>query len=145
LGKPRFYGELNMSDEFESINSRIPDLNAAILQRLSQKQPATSTAPGTFDPYKAMLKKKEEETAPIDPSSVKKWPDEDTKKLEDYCAKMGVIGFSTRMNPIAALAYLKQQLGDDYTGVPLEERVPNGYGPVNPYSKAISKKQILHG
>jgi hypothetical protein len=51
-----------------------------------------------------MLKKKEEEIAPIDPSSVKKWPDEDTKRLEDYCAKMGIIGFGTKMNPISALA-----------------------------------------
>lgn len=131
-----------MSEEFELINSKIPDLQSAIAQRISKTpQPVNNT----FDPYKAMVKKKEEEIAPIDPASIKKWPDEDTKKLEDYCAKMGIIGFSTRMNPIAALAYLKQQLGDDYTGVPLEERIPAGYNKNNTYSQTITKRQILHG
>ena len=48
----------------------------------------------------------------------------------------------------------KKQLGDDYTNVPLEERVPVGYekrgitsgcGSNYPYTDPVNKKQILHG
>ena len=145
-----------MADEFESLNSRIPDFSAALSQRIAQKQgtttPATPTPP--VDPYQLMLKRKEAETAPIDPATVKQWPEKDVKALQDYCERMGIVGFSCgRMHPIAALSMLKNQLGDDYSNVPLEERGPagyeklgnSGYGPNYPYSQAIQKKQILHG
>ena len=145
-----------MADEFENLSSRIPDFSAAIAQRVSQKQGTTTTPTPTpsFDPYQAMLKRKEAETAPIDPATIKQWPEEDVKRLQDYCERMGIVGFSCgRMHPIAALAFLKEKFGGDYTDVPLEERVPSGYeklgaegyGPSYPYSKAIQKKQILHG
>lgn len=145
-------------DEFESINSRMPDLASALAARIVARQ-NTSTSnnvpPGSFDPYQAMLKKKESETAPIDPSTIRTWPNDAVQKLENYCNRMGIVGFSSgRMHPLASLAMLKQQYGDDYTNVPLEERVPAGYekqGTVSsfnanyPYLQAIGKKQILHG
>lgn len=149
-----------MSDEFESINSRMPDLSSVLTQRIMAKKAdasGTNLPPaGTFDPYTALLNRKKAETAEIDPSAVKKsWPDESVKKLEDYCNKMGITGYSCGvMNPIAALALLKKQFGEDYTDVPLSERCPAGYEPIGtpskynsnfPYSQAINKKQILHG
>ena len=57
------------------------------------------------------------------------------------------MGVSSRLNPKLALMQLKRQVGD-YGGVPLEERVPEGYekigtpnkyGPNYPYSSAIAK------
>lgn len=145
-----------MSDTFEDIGSRMPDMASVLAQRIASRnaEAGTPPAPGTFDPYQAMLKKKDGETAPIDPTTIQKWPEEDVKKLEDYCQKVGIVGFNSgRMHPIAALAMLKQQFGD-YSGTPLEERIPSGYekmgtkptyGPNYPYSAAVQKKQILHG
>lgn len=144
-----------MSDEFESINSRMPDLQSVLMNRIAAQKAQTSAAPapGTFDPYHAMLKKKEQETAPIDPSTIQKWPSEDTQKLEDFCKKVGIVGFNCgRMHPIAALAMLKKQFGD-FAGTPLEERVPEGYqklgsnpanNPSYPYSQAVNQRRILH-
>ena len=148
-----------MADEFESINSRIPDLQSALAARIAAKAGDVDTSnppPGTVDPYKLMLQKKRQmDTGDIDPGTIVRWPEEATKQLQDYCTKMGIVGFNSgRMHPLAALAALKKQLGDDYTGVPLEERVPagyekrgtpSGYGPNYPYSEAIRKKQVLHG
>ena len=42
---------------------------------------------------------------PIDPSTIKQWPDDAVKQLQDYCERMGIIGFNSgRMHPLAALA-----------------------------------------
>ena len=119
---------------------------------------SVSTAPtpaGAIDPYQLMLQKKKEEVKEVLPPDAPKWPEADVKTLQDYCTKMGIVGFNSgRMPPIAALALLKKEFGDDYTGVPLEDRVPEGYerrgtisshNPNYPYSQAIVKKQILHG
>lgn len=145
-----------MNDEFESLNSRIPDFNSAIVQRLQSKNTNSSLPPpGTVDPYKLMLQKKRQvETGDIPPESIVKWPDEDVKALKDYCTKMGIYGYSTRLHPKIALAQLKKEFGDDYTGIPLDERIPSGYerlgnkqsyNPNNTYSDVMRKKQILHG
>ncbi len=146
-----------MNDEFENINSRIPDLGTALVQRIAAKTGTTTTPPpGTFDPYELLVKKKNAtDTGEIDQSTVVKWPEEDLKKLQDYCAKIGVVGFNCgRMHPLAAMALLKKQFGEDYTGVPLEERCPPGYEKIGtrspyssnfPYTEAMKKKQILHG
>jgi hypothetical protein len=143
-----------MSEEFREL----PDIASMLAQKIATRQAeqsGTTPAPGTFDPYQAMLKKKQSETSPVDPSTVKSWPEEDVKALQDYCQKMGIVGFSSgRMSPIAALAMLKQRFGEDFSGTPLEERVPAGYekmgtkpqyGPNYPYSEALRKKQIIHG
>ena len=149
-----------MSEEFESINSRLPDLSAALAQRIAARQAemnGTTLPPtGIIDPYQALLqKKKSTELGEVAPINVIKWPEADVKKLQDYCTKMGIVGFNSgRMPPLAALAHLKKQFGDDYTDVPLENRVPegyekkgtlSGYGPNYPYTEAMRRKQILHG
>jgi len=148
-----------MSEEFEDIGSRMPDMASVLAQRIAARNSGQSDAPlpapGTFDPYEALIRKKQGETQPPDPSTIQKWPDEDVNKLQTYCQKMGIIGFNSgKMNPIAALALLKQQLGDDFSNTPLEDRIPegyekigtkSGYGPNYPYGEAMKKKQILHG
>jgi hypothetical protein len=146
VGKSRRHGI--MSDEYENISSRMPDMNAMLAKRIAQKQGTVSTIP--TDPYQILLKKKESENAPIDPNTIKKWPDVDMKRLEDYCQRMGIIGFNPgKMHPMAALRMLTQQYGEDFSGVPLEERIPAGYQklgtPGEGYSSAGPKKQILHG
>jgi len=143
-----------MSEEFR----QLPDMASMLAQRIAMKKAdgnGATPAPGTFDPYQAMLKKKSGETQPVDPSTVQTWPEEDIKKLQEYCQKMGIVGFSSgRMSPIAALAMLKQKFGEDFSNVPIQERVPQGYekmgtkstyGPNYPYEEAMRRKQILHG
>jgi hypothetical protein len=139
-----------MSEEF----STMPNMDMLLAQRIADKTGAQTKSEGGFDPYKSLLKKKTEEMTPIDPETIQKWPEEQTKELETYCQKVGIVGFNSgKMPPIVALAMLKRQFGD-YTGVPLEERLPPGYekvgtksnyGPNYPYSKAMQNKQILHG
>ena len=145
-----------MNDEFESINNRIPDLSSALARRIAAKtgQTSTNSPIGTMDPYQLLLAKKRGETVPIKSDDIVKYPEADVQKLQDYCAKMGIIGFNSKLPPIVALGMLKKQLGDDYTNVPLEKRVPegytiagtpSGYGPNYPYSQEMTKKQILLG
>ncbi len=137
-----------MSDEFPDISSRLPSMEAALASRISARQGTSATLPpGVYDPYQAILDRKNGKTPePVVPESVK-WPEEDVQRLEDYCKKVGVVGFNCgKMHPIAALAMLKRQVGD-FSNTPLEERVPEGYqklGTRVPYGDAI-KKQILHG
>lgn len=149
-----------MSDNYDSypdISNKLPDFGSVLAQRIVNKNSdsVTSAPAGTFDPYKELIKKKQSETAEIDPSTIKKWPDADVKKLQDYCEGMGIPAVNSgRMHPIAMLALLKQQYGDCYKNVPLEERIPIGYEKIGthsgtggsyPYTDAIRKKQILHG
>lgn len=146
-----------MSDEFQDISSRLPDIGIALAQRIAARNANVEGAlppPVTVDPYKLMMGRKNGETNEIDPTTIQKWPDADVKRLQDYCTKVGVIGFNPgRMPPMVALAMLKQQFGE-FADVPLEERVPDGYekrgtpsgyGPNYPYSQAMNKKQVLHG
>ncbi len=133
-----------MSDE--NVNS-IPEFDfiSILQQRLAQKassQPTgqSSTGKATIDPYQMMLKRRDS-NAQEATSPVQTWPEEDIKKLEDFCRKMGIVGFNCgNMSPLSALAFLKQKLGvmDD---TPKSE----GYGPNYPYTEAMRKKQLLHG
>lgn len=146
-----------MSEEFESLNSKIPDFASVLAARTAAAKAAVdgNPPPGTVDPYQLMLKKKRQmDAGDFEPGPVVRWPEEDVQALKDYCMKMGIYGFNTKMNPKLALAQLKQQFGDDYTGIPIEERVPEGYekigtkptyGPNNRYGDAMLKKQIIHG
>ncbi len=64
----------------------------------------------------------------------KVWPERDVEALEDFCRKYGIVGYNCgRMNPIAAIAMLKQKLG--ITDTSLKE--------ITPYSNAINNKKIL--
>jgi hypothetical protein len=146
-------------DEYPTLNSRLPDMSSALAQRITAKQgtmAGVNPPPGTVDPYKLMLQRKNNtEASDIDPGKIVRWPEADVQKLQDYCMKMGIYGFNSgRMHPLVALSQLKKQFGDDYTDVPLEQRVPegyekkgtlSGYGPNYPYSQAMKQKQIIHG
>lgn len=141
-------------DNFELLNSRMPDLMSALHQRITSKKSETAIPTGGFDPYKMMVKRKEAETAPIDPSTIRsQWPSEDVKALEDYCQRVGIIGFGSGLNPKVALSMLKKQFGD-YSDTSLEERIPpgmekcgthSGNGANFPYTVPSVKKQILLG
>lgn len=149
-----------MNNEYEDLGSKIPDFGSVLVKRITDNKTngnnnnSNMLPPvGTVDPYQLMLKQKRKmESGNIDPESVVKWPEEAVKQLEDYCKKMGIYGFKSALHPLVALSQLKKQYGEDYTGVPLNERVPAGYeplgtpsyGPNNTYSE-VMKKQILHG
>ncbi len=147
----------NMEEQFETLNSRMPDMASVIAQRIAAKTGTSgaSAPPGTVDPYKLMVNRKNSsESNIIDTSKIVTWPENDVKLLQDYCTKMGIVGFNSgRTPPLVALSLLKKQLGDDYTNISLEERVPvgyeklgsSGYGSNYPYTDSINKKQILHG
>jgi hypothetical protein len=132
-----------MSEEIQ--RSKIPEFDAMVIlqQRLAQKGSSNSSpSKGEFDPYQMMVKKKEVNAGNIaDDTPTQSWPEEDIKKLEDFCKKMGIIGFNCgKMSPLAALAFLKQKLG-----ILDETPKSEGYGPNYPYTEAIKKKMLLHG
>ncbi len=145
-----------MSEEYP----QLPDIGQVLQQRIAARaNPGALPSPGTVDPYEVMLqRKKQAESGIVAPITepVQQWPEEDVKALEDYCKRMGIMGFATKMNPKIALMQLKQKMGD-YSGVPLEDRIPEGYekigtkntySPDYPYSSAIKpaeKKQVIHG
>ena len=133
-------------------HSKMPDFGQ-FLQKGLEKDKAVN--PGTFDPHALMVKKKEVEKGEVEDTTPKQvWPAADVKALEDFCKKMGILGFSAgKMSPIAALALLKQQFG--IVDGPYEHRVPAGYekigvkptkfNPSYPYSDMMKKKGVLHG
>jgi hypothetical protein len=146
-------------EEYSPEFSTLPDIGSLLHQRMTAKKAAetgTAPAPGQFDPHKLMVKKHKVEIGEELPEieEAPKWPENDVKALQDYCAKMGIIGFSTRQNPKLALMKLKQQVGD-YSEIPLESRIPMGYqkagtmgsNSVNyPYSRPPEpKKSLLNG
>lgn len=143
-----------MSDDYENLNSTLPDFESILVARSKGKSgDGILPPPGTFDPYKMMINKRRRmDSTDFEPGPLIRWPQEDVNALQTYCKKMGIYGFSTTINPKIALAQLKRKFGEDYTGVSIEERVPEGYekigakyGPNNTYSAAMRKKQILHG
>jgi hypothetical protein len=150
---------MSMADEFEDISSRLPDFGSVLAQRAAAAKAgvnSTDLPPEKWiDPYKLMLQKKRAmDSGNINPNTVVRWPEEDTKALQDYCSKMGIYGFNSKLHPKIVLAQLKKQFGEDFSGVPLEERCPLGYeklkvgqkyNPNYPYSETTQHKQILHG
>lgn len=140
-----------MNDEFDNLNRYVPDFEQVLLQRLNaSKNNVKNTDTGVVDPYQIMLKKKQTPTENNIPVR-NPWPEKDVSQLQSYCEKMGIVGFNSgKMHPIAALAMLKSQFGDDFTGIPLEERVPSGYEKLGTPSShtnptPTNKKQIIHG
>ena len=132
--------------------SKMPDFGQ-FLQKGLEKDNAVN--PGTFDPHALMVKKKEVEKGEVEDTTPKQtWPENDVKSLENFCKKMGIVGFNSgKMPPIVALAMLKQQYG--IVEGPYEERVPSGYekigvkptkfNPHYPYNEMMKSKGILHG
>ena len=148
---------MSNSEQFEEYSdlpssSVIPDFTQMLKQRVV---PAVQPNLPGFDPHTIMVKKNKIEKGEISPDSIPqvKWPDGDIKVLEDFCSKYGIIGFSCgRMNPIAALAFLKNKMGIDERQ--LEDRVPYGYqrrGTPSihsanfPYQHQTDKRTVLNG
>lgn len=126
--------------------SRIPEFDAVTMlqQRLAQKQteasPSQPSLNGAIDPYKMMLQRKAVNSGEIQ-APIQSWPEEDIKNLEEFCLKMGVVGFNCgRMSPAAALAFLKQKLG-----VVEDVATSEGMGPNYPYTEALQKRVLLKG
>lgn len=135
----------------EEVNNedRIPEfdfmavLNQRIAEKKAQGTPTQSaTGKAVVDPYQMMVKRRQQNAGEILADyPVQNWPEADVKKLSDFCQKMGILGFSAgNMNPIAALALLKQKLGivDEF---PKTE----GYGPNYPYTEALKRRILLSG
>jgi len=160
-----------MSSDFEPwpdmpSNRKMPSLNDMFAQRLAQKtgqsQASTTATPDGFDPCDLMVKRKKAALSGENnygeepkPPEVQQFPEEDVRALEDYCRRMGIIGFSTKQNPRLALMKLKQQVGD-MSDTPLEKRIIPGYEQVGikayhesrpnfPYQTITQKKVLLNG
>lgn len=133
-----------MSDETTNRFTEF-DVMAALHQRIAEKKAGassaqSSTGQGNLDPYQLMLKRKdanvENAMAPI-----QTWPEEDIKKLEEFCQQHGIMGFNCgHVSPLAALALLKNKLG-----VIDQATKTEGYGLNYPYTTALQKKQLLKG
>ena len=126
-----------MSEDNDNYINRIPEFDAMthLQQRMSQAKPSQ-----TNDPYQLMLKRKAINSGEIQ-EPTQTWPNEDVIKLEEFCRKMGILGFNCgRMSPLSALAFLKQKLG-------VVEDIPKteGFGPNYPYTEAIKKRLLLKG
>jgi hypothetical protein len=131
-------------DEFDSINNRMPDLQSALMARMvTRNQEAVPNC--KVDPYQVMMNRKNG----VEPElpTVQQYPPEVIKQFEDYCKKMGIVGFSYgRMHPLAALRMLKQQLGDFQGDTPYEDRVEGGYQKLGTKESTIKpSRQIIHG
>ena len=136
-----------MNDDFEMLNSKIPDIGMFMAQRIAARRNCETNVHSTIDPYQLMLKKRSQMNNP-QMLDIQMWPEEQVQELQDYCQRMGIVGINSKLNPAALLAMLKSKIGDDYSNVPLEERVPVGYEKLGTKSNTTitsNKRQILHG
>lgn len=114
-----------MNDTF----SEIPNFELILKQRLAMTPASNPNA--TVDPYQMMLNRKTQQKQQASDIPVQVYPESQIKALEDYCKKMGIVGYNCgTIPPGAALALLKNQLGD-FTVSPLEQSI-------------APKKQLLH-
>ena len=73
----------------------------------------TERLPG-FNPVDLMMKRKQaqDDLESGELPEVTQYDPKDVKEIEDFCAKMGIVGFNFRgMSPKAALAMLRGQCG----------------------------------
>ena len=97
-------------DEWPTIG--MGNLQAMMVMR---QQSAPVPASNGFDPYQAMLRRKQsniqDETGYIN-TQVQEYNPKDIQELEEFCTKYGVVGFNFgTMNPKAALRMLKSRMG----------------------------------
>lgn len=83
--------------------------------RMIQSRITQNQSVGGFDPYQAMLKRKqsaiEDESGYINPPT-QQYDPKDIQEVEDFCRKYGIMGFNFgKMNPKAALQMLKNKMG----------------------------------
>lgn len=88
------------------------NLQAMMVMR---KHNAPVPASNGFDPYQAMLRRKQsniqDESGYIN-TPIQEYDPKDIQELEEFCTKYGVVGFNFgTMNPKAALRMLKSRMG----------------------------------
>jgi hypothetical protein len=121
--------------------STLPNFEMLLYNRIQQKN-VTPKQDGAFNPCDLLTKRKNgEETIP----EIQQWPEDDVKALQDYCQKMGIAAVSSRLNPRYVLNMLKSKHGDvDYSGVPIQERIPPGYQKIGMKNQS-NNKDLLCG
>lgn len=85
----------------------------AMMAMRQQSAPVSSI--NSFDPYQAMLRRKQstmsDESGYIN-ADVQQYDPKDIQALEEFCQQYGIIGFNFgRMNPKSALQMLKNKMG----------------------------------
>ena len=88
------------------------NLQAMMVMR---QQSAPVPASNGFDPYQAMLRRKQsniqDESGYIN-TSVQEYDPKDIQELEEFCQQYGILGFNFgKMNPKSALKMLKNKMG----------------------------------
>ncbi len=88
------------------------NLQAMMVMR---QQNASVPASNAFDPYQAMLRRKQsnvsDESGYIN-TEVTQYDPKDIHALEEFCQKYGIVGFNCgKMSPKAALQMLKKRIG----------------------------------
>jgi len=90
----------------------IGNLQAMMVMR-QQSAPVSSI--NSFDPYQAMLRRKQsnvsDDSGYIN-ADVQQYDPKDIQALEEFCQQYGIMGFNFgRMNPKSALQMLKNKMG----------------------------------
>jgi hypothetical protein len=88
------------------------NLQAMMVMR---QQSAPISSINSFDPYQAMLRRKQsnvsDDSGYIN-ADVQKYDPKDIQALEEFCQQYGIMGFNFgRMNPKSALQMLKNKMG----------------------------------
>jgi hypothetical protein len=88
------------------------NLQAMMVMR---QQSATVSSINSFDPYQAMLRRKQsnvsDDSGYIN-ADVQQYDPKDIQALEEFCQQYGIMGFNFgRMNPKSALQMLKNKMG----------------------------------
>ena len=88
------------------------NLQAMMVMR-QQSAPVSSI--NAFDPYQAMLRRKQSNTSDDNGyinAEVEQYDPKDIEALEEFCQQYGVMGFNFgKMNPKSALRMLKNKMG----------------------------------
>jgi len=92
----------------------VPMGNLQAMMVMRQQSAPTPSING-FDPYQAMLRRKQsnvsDESGYIN-TEVQQYDPRDVQELEEFCQQYGIMGFNFgKMNPKAALSMLKKKVG----------------------------------
>jgi hypothetical protein len=92
----------------------VPMGNLQAMMVMRQQSAPTPSING-FDPYQAMLRRKQsnvsDEIGYIN-TEVQQYDPRDVQELEEFCQQYGIMGFNFgKMNPKAALSMLKKKVG----------------------------------
>ena len=94
-----------------------PTIGMGNLQAMMVMRQQSAPVPSinAFDPYQAMLRRKQSntknETGYIN-AEVQQYDPKDIQALEEFCQQYGIVGFNFgRMNPKSALQMLKNKMG----------------------------------